>query len=471
MWWLLCLLGRRQARRGGGRGAQRRRGGRAAGAAGCARDAHRHARHRSMPPEPLRAHGCRAGAGRSRSADARRRRPDRRQPGRVRCASRPSSWPRPRGVETIGEIELASRWLQRPRDRGHRHEGQVHHHDASSAGCSRPTAATCWSAATSACRCRRRWTRRRPRRVHVVEVSSFQLETTTTFRPWIALWLNLADDHLDRHADLDEYAAAKARIFANQGPDDWAVINADDPAVDALEPRHRRAHGGVLAVGPASPTATSCRRRLDRAPHRDRARTGWCRCPPSSSPGAHMLGNVVAAVAVAATAGAGAQAMTRALHGFPRPRARDGAGGHQGRRPVRERLEGDQRRGGPPVDRELRPRRRGDRRRPLQGRRPARRCASRWRRAAGRWWRSARRRRSWRTRWPAWCPVVTAGSMREAVALAYPGGAARRRGAAGAGVRQLRLVRGLRRAWTRVQGGGGDGCRATDGVGMAADEP
>ena len=52
-------------------------------------------------------------------------------------------------------------------------------------------------------------------------------------------------------------------------------------------------------------------------------------------------------------------------------------------------------------------------------------------------------------------PVVTAGSMREAVSLAYPGGQARGRGAAGAGVRQLRLVRGLRRARTRVQAGGG----------------
>ena len=38
-----------------------------------------------------------------------------------------------------------------------------------------------------------------PETVHVVEASSFQLETTTTFRPWIALWLNFADDHLDRH--------------------------------------------------------------------------------------------------------------------------------------------------------------------------------------------------------------------------------------------------------------------------------
>src|SRR5262245_42076886 len=67
--------------------------------------------------------------------------------------------------------------------------------------------------------------------VHVVEVSSFQLATTTTFRPWIALWLNLTDDHLDRHASLKEYGDAKARIFANQVPSDFAVVNADDPAV------------------------------------------------------------------------------------------------------------------------------------------------------------------------------------------------------------------------------------------------
>ena len=67
--------------------------------------------------------------------------------------------------------------------------------------------------------------------VHVVETSSFQLETTTTFHPWIAVWLNFADDHLDRHPTVDAYAAAKARIFANQDSDDWAVLNADDAAV------------------------------------------------------------------------------------------------------------------------------------------------------------------------------------------------------------------------------------------------
>src|SRR5204862_3442069 len=70
----------------------------------------------------------------------------------------------------------------------------------------------------------------RPDMLHVVEVSSFQLEGTDAFHPWIAVLLNLSPDHLDRHASFDEYAFAKARIFANQTPADWAVVNADDPA-------------------------------------------------------------------------------------------------------------------------------------------------------------------------------------------------------------------------------------------------
>jgi UDP-N-acetylmuramoylalanine--D-glutamate ligase len=65
----------------------------------------------------------------------------------------------------------------------------------------------------------------------VCEASSFQLEDTTAFAPECAVILNLAPDHLDRHRDLDSYLAAKLRIFANQGNDDIAVYNADDPAL------------------------------------------------------------------------------------------------------------------------------------------------------------------------------------------------------------------------------------------------
>jgi len=73
-----------------------------------------------------------------------------------------------------------------------------------------------------------------PEATIVCECSSFQLEDTVAFAPECAVFLNLAPDHLDRHGDLEHYLAAKLRIFANQGNDDVAVYNADDPfAADA----------------------------------------------------------------------------------------------------------------------------------------------------------------------------------------------------------------------------------------------
>jgi UDP-N-acetylmuramoylalanine--D-glutamate ligase len=65
--------------------------------------------------------------------------------------------------------------------------------------------------------------------VLVVELSSFQLEDTVRFRPDIALLLNLTEDHLDRHPDIEHYYSAKTMIFNNQGPDDVAILNRDDP--------------------------------------------------------------------------------------------------------------------------------------------------------------------------------------------------------------------------------------------------
>jgi UDP-N-acetylmuramoylalanine--D-glutamate ligase len=71
----------------------------------------------------------------------------------------------------------------------------------------------------------------------VLEVSSFQLETIQTFRPRIAVVLNVTPDHLDRHRTFAVYTDAKARIFENQRPDDFAVLNADDPTCVALAER------------------------------------------------------------------------------------------------------------------------------------------------------------------------------------------------------------------------------------------
>jgi UDP-N-acetylmuramoylalanine--D-glutamate ligase len=64
--------------------------------------------------------------------------------------------------------------------------------------------------------------------VLTVEVSSFQLETISTFRPAVSVWLNFAPDHLDRYRSVAEYRAAKLRIFENQTADDVAVINAGE---------------------------------------------------------------------------------------------------------------------------------------------------------------------------------------------------------------------------------------------------
>ena len=65
----------------------------------------------------------------------------------------------------------------------------------------------------------------------VVEASSFQLETAETFCPRVAVLLNITPDHLDRYADLEHYAATKARIFAAQHASDFAVVNFDDALV------------------------------------------------------------------------------------------------------------------------------------------------------------------------------------------------------------------------------------------------
>jgi UDP-N-acetylmuramoylalanine--D-glutamate ligase len=150
--------------------------------------------------------------------------------------------------------------------------------------------------------------------IHVVETSSFQLEASDTFHPWIAVLLNFSPDHLDRHADISEYAAAKARIFANQTAGDWAVLNADDEAsqVIAQDARSQRLQfsidrplpDGVVVAGDAIVR---------------RSGGGEQILVPLSAVkllGRHLLADVAAAAAVASLAGVEPEAMTRAVEGF-----------------------------------------------------------------------------------------------------------------------------------------------------------
>jgi UDP-N-acetylmuramoylalanine--D-glutamate ligase len=220
---------------------------------------------------------------------------------------------RARGVEVIGELELASRWVRGPiiaitGTKGKSTTTTLIGRMVQAEGrpvlvggnIGVPLSAQLEASTDDT--------------VHVVEVSSFQLESTTTFRPWISLWLNFADDHLDRHASVDEYATAKARIFANQRADDWAVVNAHDPVVMA------RSEGIAPTRVPFAPSG-----RLDKGFVVDgewivrKTTAGSTALIPVSAvelTGVHLLGNVVAAAAVADTAGITPQAMTRALAGF-----------------------------------------------------------------------------------------------------------------------------------------------------------
>ncbi|HEX9368136.1 MAG TPA: UDP-N-acetylmuramoyl-L-alanine--D-glutamate ligase [Vicinamibacterales bacterium] len=150
--------------------------------------------------------------------------------------------------------------------------------------------------------------------IHVVEASSFQLEGSETFHPWIAVLLNFSPDHLDRHADIAEYAAAKARIFANQTSGDWAVLNADDQAsqVIAQDARSQRLFFALereLATGVVVAGGAIVRRSVD----------GEQVLVPLTAVkllGRHLLADVAAAAAVASLAGVDPAAMTRAVEGF-----------------------------------------------------------------------------------------------------------------------------------------------------------
>ena len=72
----------------------------------------------------------------------------------------------------------------------------------------------------------------------VLEVSSFQLDTTQTFSPLVSLILNISPDHLDRYADYHSYARSKERIFSNQGPGQVLILNDDDHWLRKLQPKN-----------------------------------------------------------------------------------------------------------------------------------------------------------------------------------------------------------------------------------------
>lgn len=148
----------------------------------------------------------------------------------------------------------------------------------------------------------------------VGEVSSFQLEWAPTIKPRVAVMTNLTPDHLDRHPDMEEYAAIKARLFAHQDAGDAKVLNADDPLVA----RH-------MAGGAQSALAFSRKRPVRRGAFVEdggvllacaAGRLRVCGADNLRAPGLHNLENFLAACAAARFLGADAEAMARTARGF-----------------------------------------------------------------------------------------------------------------------------------------------------------
>jgi UDP-N-acetylmuramoylalanine--D-glutamate ligase len=220
---------------------------------------------------------------------------------------------RDRGVPVIAEIELASRWLQ----------GRVIAITGTK-GKSTTTALTGRMLEAAGFKVTiggnigqplsAQVSGSTPDTFHVVETSSFQLEQIDTFHPWIAVMLNMSPDHLDRHPHVDAYAAAKARVFENQDARDWAVVNADDPAVLAL------ARKGLAAIRLfARHGSIACGTVLEDGWIADRQADGVARLVPLGAIhllGPHLVDDVMAAATVGAIAGATPEAMTAAVDAF-----------------------------------------------------------------------------------------------------------------------------------------------------------
>ena len=126
---------------------------------------------------------------------------------------------------------------------------------------------------------------------NVLELSSFQLETIQRFRAQVGACLNITPEHLDRHYTLERYAAAKARLFENQTAEDFAVLNADDPIMRDLA---KSLKARVAWFSSREPFTTDVPLR-----------------------GRHNLDNATAAALIARQAGASDDRIREAIKSFP----------------------------------------------------------------------------------------------------------------------------------------------------------
>ena len=148
--------------------------------------------------------------------------------------------------------------------------------------------------------------------VAVVEVSSFQLDSMETFHPQVAVLLNISEDHLDRYDSFASYVASKCRLFTNQRENDIAVVPADDPLIR----RSCTSRGRSLHFDLTEPSAQA---------HLEGDHL-VCQVPPGASnrydlrhwqlTGNHNLENLLAAALASTCMGAKAQALQESISTF-----------------------------------------------------------------------------------------------------------------------------------------------------------
>jgi UDP-N-acetylmuramoylalanine--D-glutamate ligase len=148
--------------------------------------------------------------------------------------------------------------------------------------------------------------------LYVLELSSFQLETTHSLDAKAATVLNISADHMDRYPDLAAYAQAKQRIFRGTG---WQIVNADDPWVRAMIDPRRPLLGFTL--NPPGPGEFGLRRRADGTAWLAFGDEDWLAVDDLKIRGAHNWANALAALALGHALGVPRAASQSALRSFP----------------------------------------------------------------------------------------------------------------------------------------------------------
>jgi len=217
---------------------------------------------------------------------------------------------RERGIPTIGEVELASYFLQGPvvgitGSNGKTTTTALTGHLLKECGIPCQVGGNIGTAVTSLIdsSSTQRW--------NVLELSSFQLESISHFRAQVGACLNVTPDHLDRHHTFEIYANAKARLFETQQEGDFAVLNYDDATCRGFA---ARTPGKVLWFSAATRVPDGVWLKDERLFWNDAV---FMERPQIKLRGLHNVKNVMAAAALAHLAGAPLAAIGAAVTSFP----------------------------------------------------------------------------------------------------------------------------------------------------------